>query len=365
MADTAQRLAREPFGKLPDGRAVERIVLRASDGFEARVTTFGAALQALITPDADGHCDDIVLGHDNLAGYVAERRFFGATVGRYANRVANGRFVLDGAEVRLAANNGPNALHGGLDGFDRKLWDITEVEDGAEPAVTLAYTSAHGEEGYPGRLDVRVTYRLTGPSELSVIFTARTDRPTIVNLTNHSFFNLDGVAADGGILDHRLTVAADRFLAIDAAAIPLPEPPRVVAGTPFDFRKATPVGARIRHEDQQLMHGRGYDHTFCLDHASRLTFAARLEAPRSGRILELLTDQPGLQVYSGNYLDGSIRGKRGRLYRQSDAICLEPHIWPDAPNRPDFPSPRLAPDDVYRHHTIYRFSRARGDARRP
>jgi aldose 1-epimerase len=362
MAGTAPRLARDVFGKLPDGRAVERVVLRGSDGFEARVITFGAALQALIAPDADGHCDDIVLGHDYLAGYVAERRFFGATVGRYANRIAYARFVLDGTEVRLAANDGPNALHGGLGGFDRKLWDITEAEDGAEPAVTLAYTSAHGEEGYPGRLDVNVTYRLIGPSDLSIIFTARTDRPTIVNLTNHSFFSLDGLAADGGILAHRLTLAAEHFLAIDPSAIPLPEPPRAVAGTPFDFRKATPIGARIRHDDQQLMHGRGYDHTFCLDNARRLEFAARLEAPRSGRILELLTDQPGLQVYSGNYLDGSIRGKRERLYRQSDAICLEPHIWPDAPNRPDFPSPRLTPGEVYRHHTIYRFSRARGDS---
>jgi aldose 1-epimerase len=354
---------RDLFGTLPDGRAVERVVLRGADGFEARVITFGAALQALITPDADGNCDDIVLGHDNLAGYLAERRFFGATVGRYANRIANARFVLDGEVVQLAANDGPNALHGGTDGFDRKLWEITDIHDGAEPAVTLAYTSAHGEEGYPGRLDVYLTYRLTGPSELSLSFIARTDRPTIVNLTNHSFFNLDGVAADGGTLDHRLTVAAAHFLAIDPTAIPLPEPPRAVAGTPFDFREMTPIGARIRDDDQQLRHGKGYDHSFCLDNGGALNPAARLEAPRSGRILELLTDQPGLQVYSGNKLDGSIRGKCGQLYRQSDAICLEPHIWPNAPNRADFPSPRLAPDGVYRHHTVYRFSRARGDAR--
>jgi aldose 1-epimerase len=364
MADTPPRFARDLFGMLPDGRTVERVVLRGTAGFEARVITFGAALQALLVSNADGYCEDIVLGHDNLTGYLAERRFFGATVGRYANRIANARFVLDGEAVQLAANDGPNALHGGLAGFDRKLWEIIAVEDDPAPGVTLAYTSAHGEEGYPGRLDVRVTYRLTGASELSISFTARTDRPTIVNLTNHSFFNLDGVAADNGILDHRLAVAADHFLAIDPAAIPLAETPRAVAGTPFDFREATPIGARIRRKEQQLMHGRGYDHTFCLDNARSLNFAARLESPRSGRILELLTDQPGLQVYSGNYLDGSITGKRGRLYRQSDAICLEPHIWPNAPNRPDFPSPRLAPDDVYRHHTVYRFLRASGDARR-
>jgi aldose 1-epimerase len=356
MADTARRPTRDLFGTLPDGRAVERVVLRGADGFEARVITFGAALQALITPDADGHCDDIVLGHDDLAGYLAERRFFGATVGRYANRIANARFVLDGEEVQLAANDGPNALHGGIDGFDRKLWQITDVHECAEPGVTLAYTSPHGEEGYPGQLDVHLTYRLTGPAELSLDFTAKTDRPTIVNLTNHSFFNLEGAEADHDVLDHRLTVAADHFLAIGPTAIPLPAPPRAVAGTPFDFRQTTPIGARIRHHDQQLRHSKGYDHTFCLDNGRALNLAARLEAPRSGRILELLTDQPGLQIYSGNYLDGSIRGKHGRLYRQSDAICLEPHIWPDAPNRADYPNPRLAPDDVYRHRTVYRFS---------
>ena len=359
MDDATPRIARDRFGTLPDGRAVERVVLRGTDGFEARIISFGAALQALITPDADGNCDDIVLGRDDLAGYLAKRRFFGATVGRYSNRIANARFVLDGEIVQLAANNGANALHGGIEGFDRKLWQIIDMRDGAEPAVALAYTSAHGEEGYPGRLDVELTYRLTGPTELSLEFTARTDRPTIVNLTNHSFFALDGVVADHDVLDHRLMVAADRFLAVDPAAIPLPGPQRSVAGTPFDFRQATAIGARIRQDHEQLRNGRGYDHTYCLDNGGELKLAARLEAPRSGRIMELLTDQPGLQVYSGNYLDGTIRGKRGRLYRQSDAVCLEPQIWPNAPNRPDFPSPRLAPDGVYRHRTTYRFSRAR------
>jgi aldose 1-epimerase len=360
MDHAAPRVAKDLFGTLPDGRAVERVMLRGADGFEARIITFGAGLQALIVPDAKGHCDDVLLGYDALADYLAERRFFGATVGRYANRIADARFVLDGEEVKLAANNGPNALHGGLDGFDRKLWQISDMRDGAEPCVTLAWTSAHGEEGYPGKLDVQLTYRLTGPTELSLDFTARTDRPTIVNLTNHAFFSLDGISADHDVLDHRLTVAADHFLAIDPAAIPLPGPPRAVTGTPFDFRHSASVGGRIRHDDQQLRNGRGYDHTFCLDNGGALALAARLEAPRSGRILELLTDQPGLQVYSGNYLDGAIRGKRGRLYRQSDAICLEPHIWPNAPNRPDFPSPRLAPDGIYRHRSVYRFSRAPG-----
>jgi aldose 1-epimerase len=348
-------VARDIFGILPDGRAVERVVLRDAGGFEARVMTYGATLQALLVPDAHGAIDDVVLGHDDLAGYLAARKFFGATVGRYANRIANARFVLDGETVRLAANNGRHALHGGLEGFDTRLWQIDEIDDGAHPGVTLAYVSADGEEGYPGRLDVRVSYRLTGPSELSISFAARTDRPTVVNLTNHSFFNLEGAASRASALDHRLTLAADRFLAIDPDAIPLPEPPRTVAGTPFDLRKPTAIGARIRHDDTQLRHGRGYDHTFCLDGAGEVRLAARLEAPRSRRILELSTDQPGVQVYSGNYLDGSIAGKQGWLYRQSDAVCLEPQIWPNAPNRPDFPDPRLMPGSVYRHRSVYRF----------
>jgi aldose 1-epimerase len=355
MVYTASSIARDVFGLLPDGRAVERVTLRAPNGFEARIITYGATLQALMVPDAVGFCDDVVLGHDNLEAYLSNRRFFGATVGRYANRIANARFVLDGQAVQLAANNGPNALHGGLDGFDRKLWQVTGVEAGAQPRVELRYVSAHGEEGYPGRLDVRVTYRLTAPTELSLAFEARTDRPTIVNLTNHSFFNLEGGASSTDILDHRLTVAADRFLAIAPDAIPLSELPRAVAGTPFDFRSASIIGARIRDADVQLRHGKGYDHNFCLDNGRELRFAARLEAPRSGRILELLTDQPGLQVYSGNYLDGSIQGKRARLYRQSDGICLEPQVWPDTPNRADFPSARLAPDGIYQHLSVYRF----------
>jgi aldose 1-epimerase len=362
MVYTASSVARDVFGLLPDGRAVERVTLRAPNGFEARIITYGATLQALMVPDAVGFCDDVVLGHDNLEAYLSNRRFFGATVGRYANRIANARFVLDGQAVQLAANNGPNALHGGLDGFDRKLWQVTGVEAGAQPRVELRYVSAHGEEGYPGRLDVRVTYRLTAPTELSLAFEARTDRPTIVNLTNHSFFNLEGGASSTDILDHRLTVAADRFLAIAPDAIPLSELPRAVAGTPFDFRSASIIGARIRDADVQLRHGEGYDHNFCLDNGRELRFAARLEAPRSGRILELLTDQPGLQVYSGNYLDGSIQGKRARLYRQSDGICLEPQVWPDTPNRADFPSARLAPDGIYQHLSVYRFVSA--DAKR-
>jgi aldose 1-epimerase len=352
----ASTITRDVFGTLPDGRKVERVVLRGEGGFEARVISHGAVLQALIAPDANGGYDDVVLGHDAFAGYLADRKFLGATVGRYANRIARGQFSLQGETVQLPVNNGPNALHGGLEGFDRKLWDIADIDEGAEPAVTLTYVSSHGEENYRGKLDVRVTYRITGPTELSLLMEARTDRPTIVNLTNHSFFNLEGATSGTSILDHRLMVAAEQFLAIDPTAIPLPEPPRSVAGTPFDFRKPRPVGERIRESDPQLRNGRGYDHTYCIGRDGKFALAARLEAPRSGRIMELLTDQPGLQVYSGNYLDGTMSGKSGKLIRQSDAMCLEPHIWPDAPNRPDFPSPRLDPGGVYRHHAVYRFS---------
>jgi aldose 1-epimerase len=351
----AARLTQDVFGWLPDGRAVERIVLHGADGFEARIIAFGAALQALIVPDIKGVCDDVVLGHDDLTGYLDRRQFLGATVGRYANRIANGRFVLDGATIQLATNDGAHALHGGPEGFDRKLWQIVEIDQGAEPAVTLSHTSPDGDENYPGRLEVRLTYRLSGPTELSIGFEAQTDRPTVVNLTNHSYFNLEGSSSATDILDHRLMISADEYLAIDETAIPLRGPPCAVAGTPFDFRTSVAIGARIRQNDRQLRHGRGYDHNYCLPTSDGVRLAAQLEAPRAGRVMELLTDQPGLQFYTGNYLDGSNGGK-GRLYRQSDAICLEPQAWPDAPNRPDFPSARLSPHDVYRHNIIYRFS---------
>ena len=354
---SAPRVSRSAFGTLPDGNEVECVTLRDADGFEARIITYGAALQALLVPDAGGRLDDVVLGHDTLDRYHARRQFFGATVGRYANRIAGARFVLDGEAVQLAANDGPNTLHGGPEGFDRHNWRIVAIEEGAGPAVTLARTSADGEEGYPGTLEVTVTWCLSGPMELSLDITARTDRLTVVNLTNHSFFNLAGAGAAGTILDHRLTVAAEHFLAIDAAAIPLQQPPSAVAGTPFDFRSGVEIGARIRNDHPQLRNGRGYDHNFCLARAgAEPRFAARLADPGSGRVLELHTNQPGLQVYSGNYLDGSSAGKSGRLYRQSDAICLEPQAWPDTPNRPDFPIAYLFPGEVYRHTTLYRFT---------
>ena len=353
------RVDRAPFGVIADGAVVERVTLHGEGGFEASIITYGATLQALKVSDHAGRSEDVVLGHDDLDGYLAARRFFGATIGRYANRIAGARFMLDGTPVLLDSNDGANMLHGGNEGLDRKLWRIDELAERPEPRLTLSCTSADGECGFPGRLDVRVIYRVSGQTELSVVFEAAADRATIVNLTNHSFFNLDGALSGADVLGHRLQIAAAHYLAIGAGAIPLPGPPRSVEGTPFDFRVPHVIGERIRTDDEQLRRGRGYDHNFCLAPLDAplggVRLAARLESPRSGRVLELLTDQPGLQFYSGNFLDGSAAGKGRRLYRQSDALCLEPQAWPDTPNRPDFPSARLDPGERYRHETIYRF----------
>jgi aldose 1-epimerase len=356
-AASKAKVERAFFGRMPDGNEVERIVLRGAEGFEAGIIPYGAVLHTLHVPDRDGRSDDIVLGHDTFDEYLAQRKFLGATVGRYANRIAGGQFMLDGATIKLDTNNGPNMLHGGNDGFDRKLWHIVEVRETPEPGVVMAYTSADGERGFPGQVEARATYRITGPTELSLTLEATTDRPTAINLTNHSFFNLDGALSASQILDHRIRIVADHFLATDATSIPLPGPPHPVAETPFDFRQMHAIGVRIRGDDEQLRRGRGYDHNYCLLAGEGVRLAARVESPKSGRVMELHTNQPGLQFYSGNFLDGTLCGKGDRLYRQSDAFCLEPQVWPDTPNRPDFPSARLDPGRLYRHETIYRFSR--------
>lgn len=355
-ATNKPRVERAPFGRMPDGTVVERITLRGADGFEAGLIPYGAVIHTLHVPDRKGRSEDIVLGHDAFDDYLAQRKFLGATIGRYANRIANAQFTLDGAPIKLDANNGPNMLHGGHDGFDRKLWRIVEVREAPEPAVVFDTTSADGEGGFPGQLEARVIYRVTGPMDLAVTFEATTDRPTMVNLTNHSFFNLDGALSERQILDHRIRIAADHVLATDATSIPLPGPPHPVAETPFDFRQMQGIGARIRTDHEQLRRGRGYDHNYCLMTGGGVRLAVRVESPHSGRVMELHTNQAGLQFYSGNFLDGTLRGKGDRLYRQSDAFCLEPQAWPDAPNRPDFPSARLDPGRLYRHETVYRFS---------
>lgn len=359
LAEAETDVIRERFGTLPDGRAVDRVRLLGGGGFEVAIIAYGAAVQEMLVADRDGRTADVVLGHDELEPYVAHRRFFGAAIGRYANRIAGGAFTLDGVHHRIPANDRLNSLHGGNDGFDRRLWTIEAAGAYPRPAVTLRYTSPDGEEGYPGRLEARLTYTLTGPQELTLAFEATTDRPTLANLTHHGYFNLAGAGAAEDILGHVLTLNADAYLPVDADAIPIGAP-SPVAGTPFDFRAPKAIGADIRQTHEQLRLGRGYDHNFCLPggFASAPRLAARVVHPVSGRVMELLTDQPGVQFYSGNFLDGSAEGKSGRLYRQSDAFCLEPQIWPDAPNRPDFPSARLDPGAVYRHVSIFRFSAA-------
>jgi aldose 1-epimerase len=353
----SSKVERAIFGHLPDGTAVEMVRLHGDNGFEVCVITYGAAIQSILVPDRAGKLADVVLGRDDLAGYLAVRRFLGATVGRYANRIANGTFELDGVRFQLPTNDGANALHGGLSGFDRKCWTIRDIGENPSPFVTLSYTSADGEEGYPGRLTTDLTYSISGRMELSAAFSAKTDKPTVINLTNHSFFNLSGVEGSTGILDHHVTIAADTYLPVSPAGIPLGAPATVEA-TPFDFRTSHRVGARIRDANEQLHIRKGYDHNFCLRGGAvgEPRLAARVEDPLSGRVLELLTNQPGVQFYSGNFLDGSVTGKYGRVHRQYDALCLEPQVYPNTPNCPDFPSARLDPAQTYRHTFLYRFS---------
>jgi aldose 1-epimerase len=363
MSQTAQAAdaKRTSFGELSDGRKIEAVELTNTSGVSARIVTLGAALQALLVPDKQGKSADIVLGYRTAAEYLAKPQYFGVTVGRYANRIAKGKFALDGKSYTLAANDGPNHLHGGTKGFDKVVWQIDSVKSGA-PANTLAsvvlsYTSPDGEEGYPGALKVTATYSLSDKNELSIDYRATTDKATIVNITNHSYFNLAGEAGTSDVLGHRLTLAADAFTPVDSTLIPTGAK-QPVAGTPFDFRKPTLIGARVRDgRDEQMRFGRGYDHNFVVNGAAgTMRLAARVEDPASGRVMELLTTAPGVQFYSGNFLDGTSVGKSGRIYRQGDALCLEPQVFPDAPNQKGFPSARLDPGKTYSNSMILRFS---------
>lgn len=351
----------ETFGLLPDGTPVPLVRLNGPGGFALAVIAFGAAVQALHVPDRTGVCADVVLGHDTLGSYLAHRACFGASVGRYANRIGGGGFMLDGRRIALPANDGANCLHGGPDGFDRRLWSVEAVHTHPVPAVTLALTSPHGDAGFPGTLSVRVTYALetgaNGAVGFSVTFAAETDAPTVVCLTHHGYFNLAGATSGRDVLDHVLTIAADSYLPVSDALIP-EGGPAPVAGTPFDFTSPRPIGAHLRAAHPQLLRARGYDHTYCLGAGPAATprFAARVVHPASGRVMELLTDQPGLQFYSGNALDGRVAGKGGRALRQSDGFCLEPQAWPDSPNRPDFTAVRLEPGASYRHRSVFLFA---------
>jgi aldose 1-epimerase len=344
------------YGSTADSQRVSLYTLSNSHGIRIAITNYGGIVTSLRLPDSQGRFADVVLGYDSLADYVRDNPYFGALIGRYGNRIARGRFSLDGVEYRLTANDGPHHLHGGLKGFDKVVWAAEPYANQSEAGLRLTYTSADGEEGYPGRLTASVTYALTNADELRIEYLAESDRATIVNLTHHSYFNLAGHDS-GDILSHELTLYADRFTPVDAGLIPTGEL-RSVSGTPFDFREPVAIGARINADDEQLHFGPGgYDHNFVLSgDAEPLRLAARVHEPGSGRTMEVLTTEPGIQFYSGNFLDGSQIGKGGRAYIHRSGFCLETQHFPDSPNKPQFPSTALRPGERYTSTTIYRFS---------
>lgn len=350
-------IERDAFGTMPDGTVIDVYMLTNRLGMEVRVLTYGGILQSIRVPDRRGVLENVALGFDNLDDYVERNDpYFGTITGRYANRIAEGRFTLDGVEYQLAVNNPPNHLHGGEVGFDKQVWEVTDTfadRDGA--GLTLRYVSPDGDEGYPGELTTDVTYTLTNKNEIVMRYVATTDAATVVNLTNHAYFNLAGEGS-GSIEGHLLQLNASHYTPVDDTLIPTGES-AAVAGTPFDFRQPTEIGARLRDSHEQLLFGLGYDHNFVLDRSGDgLEVAARLSDPASGRTLTVRTTEPGIQFYSGNFLDGTLVGTGGRTYRQSDGLALETQHFPDSPNKPEFPSTVLRPGEVYDTTTIYQFS---------
>ena len=345
----------EPFGTLPSGEAVTLFTLTNANGMVARVIDYGGIILSLTAPDSEGRFDDVTLGYETLSDYLDATPYFGALIGRYGNRIADGRFELDGQVFELAKNNGPNHLHGGVKGFDKVLWDAEPFERADEVGLVFRRTSPDMEEGYPGDLSATVTYTLTDENELIFDYEATTDEATPVNLTQHAYFNLAG-DGKGDILDHVLTINADHFTPVDSTLIPTGEI-RPVAGTPLDFREPTPIGARVDEDDEQLRYGLGYDHNFVLNRSEddSLVLAARLFEPTTGRVMEVYTTEPGIQFYSGNFLDGSLTGKNGVVYEHRYGLALETQHFPDSPNKPDFPSTILRPGETYRSTTVYRF----------
>jgi aldose 1-epimerase len=342
---------REPFGKMPDGKAVERFTLTNANGIELKAISYGGIITSLRVPDRNGKFDDIVLGFDQLDGYLKDHPFFGAIIGRYGNRIGKAQFTLDGKTYKLAANNGPNNLHGGTKGFDKVLWTVEPI---GTNGLAFTRTSPDGEEGFPGNLRTRVTYTLTDKNELIVEYHATTDKATPVNLTQHSYFNLAGQAS-GDILGHELMINADRYTPVDDTLIPTGEL-APVEGTPFDFRKPTAIGARINNANPQLKAGLGYDHNWVLNRkGTGLELAARVREPKTGRTLEITTTEPGIQFYAGNFLDGKLTGKGGAVYRHRTGFCLETQHYPDSPNQPKFPSTILKPGQEYRTRTVFTF----------
>ena len=353
LATTAKRTT---FGTMPDGRPVAAVTLSNGQGVSTTIIALGASIQALTMPDRDGKTEDVQIGYDTIDGYLAKPEFFGATVGRVANRIAKGRFTLDGKSYSTPVNNGPNSLHGGTKGFDKVLWEVTDVKDGPTASVTLRYISPDGDMGYPGKLTTFATYSLDEQNHLTIEYRATTDKPTVVNISNHAYWNLAGVGSPRGAMGHVVTIPAERYTPTGETSIPLGRHVPV-AGTVFDFRQPTAIGDRVRDaRDPQIAYGRGYDHNWVI--GDRVTadqhLMARVVDPVSGRGWELWSNQPGLQFYSGNFFDGTIKGKGGHLYRMGDAIVMEPQLFPDAPNQPTFPSVRLAPGQTYRNTMTYR-----------
>jgi aldose 1-epimerase len=354
-------ITKEPFGTA-NGQQVFRYTLTNSHGMRVRILTYGGIVQTIEVPDRHGHFTNVALGFPTTADYVAHNNpgpYFGAIIGRYANRIAKGTFTLDGKTYHLPINNPPNSLHGGFKGFDTKVWTVEGTDkDKDSVSLRLSLVSPDGDQGYPGRLTAHVSYTLTNRNEIRVNYRATTNAPTIVNLTNHSYFNLSGEGS-GTIYGEKMFINASHYTPVDSTLIPTGEI-APLAGTPLDFSKPTPIGARIRDNFEQLVFGRGYDHNFVLNRpagdTTSLELAARVTDPASGRVLELFTDQPGMQFYSGNFLDGTLYGTSGHEYRQSDGFALETQHFPDSPNHPNFPSTVLRPGQVYRTTTVYRFS---------
>jgi len=359
-ADAAEA-KRSPAGTLKDGTAIETVTLSNAHGVSARILSYGATLQSLMGPDRGGKIADVVLGYDDLASYVDHPNFFGVTVGRFANRIAGGRFTLDGKSYQLPLNDKVNSLHGGGQGFDKAAWKVVSIESGPTATLVLGHRSPDGESGYPGNLDVTVTYTLDEAGNLGIAYDAKTDKPTVVNMTNHAIFDLGGEGSAMGANGHRLTIPAKAITPVDDKLIPTGAL-QPVQGTVFDFRNGRIVGEGIRDgRDQQIRYGHGYDHNFALDKGltAKPELAARLEDPVSGRVLDVLSTEPGVQFYTGNFLDGTFIGKQGHLYRMGDGIALEPQKFPDAPNKPNFVSARVDPGKPYHHAMIYRLSVAR------
>jgi len=352
-AKPAGQVTGRPFGKLPEGTGVELFTLRNVRGAEARITNYGGIVTHLLVPDRSGKLGDVVLGYDSLDGYLKSSPYFGCLVGRYGNRIAGAKFSLEGKTYALAKNNGPNSLHGGLKGFDKVVWQAKPVAGKLGSALELRYVSPDGEEGYPGNLSVTAVYTLTHDNALRLDFTATTDKTTVLNLTHHSYFNLAGA---GDILNHELMIPAETFTPVNGDLIPTGEL-RALKGTPLDFSTPTKIGARINQPDEQLKLGLGYDHNFVLNNPSKkLVLAARAFEPTTGRVMEVETTEPATQFYSGNFLDGSITGKQGQIYRQRTGFCIEPQHFPDSPNQPAFPSTVLRPGETYTNTISYKFS---------